>query len=712
MIINSAPENLATLGNVAQVSEFRIRNSAKAFGILSSGLYANKIRAIVRELSCNAVDSHVAAGQADLPFEVHLPTALQPYFSIRDFGTGLSHEQVLNIYTTYFESTKTNSNDFIGALGLGSKSPFSYTDNFTVIAIKDGKKGVYSAFINNDGVPAVAVMGQDSTNEMSGVEVKFAVTDRDDFRKFIYEAEQVFRYFKVKPKFTGADVTVNDIEYVTRDVIPNVHQRKGGRWGSGDQNRAIMGNIEYPIDLPRKTTEVEQLSNIDNNSLDLYFDIGEIEFQASREGLQYTEKTVNAIVEKYKAISDVLAEKFAEEAKAISNKWELARFIVGRANDRLWSTAARGYFYKHKNPFVHIYSHGHSYITGIDIFVKDLKEKFNIEPRVFRVGSGYVADRTASEVKPNYSQQFTVTPDEDLRFVKNPENKKVWEQSKYHFKTQTTKEHTVWVLYAADETKPVLFNEFFKHIHNPPASQIMEVTELVKREIKPREKQERKISTLKLALRRGTYTTECVWEPYVLDQNQQQTDINYYVPIKGYQAYNKHGTAIDVKSYYLDMHNSGKAAFAKLRVFGVRQDDLKIVEGLSNWILLDDLLESELSKITKEDFFGIVISQVDRNNARMYTSSTIIKQLDPKSPFVMFGNKANSPENSTLHHLAGLCKIYAPTVDVEKLKQEATAEFEVVRARYPMLALLRNGYYDDPAVVEYIQFVDQHKGLN
>lgn len=53
--------NEAVMGNVQGVGEFRIRNSAKAFNILSSGLYANKIRAIIRELSCNAVDSHVAA---------------------------------------------------------------------------------------------------------------------------------------------------------------------------------------------------------------------------------------------------------------------------------------------------------------------------------------------------------------------------------------------------------------------------------------------------------------------------------------------------------------------------------------------------------------------------------------------------------------------------------------------------------------------------
>ncbi len=138
MKLHNTVQNEPIMSNVGEIGEFRIRNSAKAFNILSSGLYANKVRAIIRELSCNAVDSHVAAGKADVPFDVHLPNAIEPWFSIRDYGTGLSHDQVTNIYTTYFESTKTGSNDFIGALGLGSKSPFSYNDIFTVTNVKDG----------------------------------------------------------------------------------------------------------------------------------------------------------------------------------------------------------------------------------------------------------------------------------------------------------------------------------------------------------------------------------------------------------------------------------------------------------------------------------------------------------------------------------------------------------------------------------------------
>ena len=158
MILAKTHQEEAILSNVGNVGEFKIRNSAKAFSILSSGLYANKIRAIVRELSCNAVDSHIAAGRAGTPFDVHLPNDMEQWFAIRDYGTGLDADQVANIYTTYFESTKTGSNDFIGALGLGSKSPFSYTDNFSITAIKNGRKGIYTAFINENGIPSIAQM--------------------------------------------------------------------------------------------------------------------------------------------------------------------------------------------------------------------------------------------------------------------------------------------------------------------------------------------------------------------------------------------------------------------------------------------------------------------------------------------------------------------------------------------------------------------------
>jgi hypothetical protein len=236
--------NEVVLSNVGTTGEFRIRNSAKAFKILSDGLYSNKIRAIIRELSCNAVDSHVGAGKADIPFEVHLPTVLEPWFSVRDFGLGLDGDQVVNIYTTYFESTKTDSNAFIGALGLGSKSPFSYTENFTVTAIKNGVQRIYSAFINEVGVPSIAEMSEELTDEGNGVEVKFSVTDKYDYQSFRNEAHAVFKWFEHKPTITGvAEFEHRSPQYKEKNVVPGVHV------GTDDHSSstAIMGNIAYPL---------------------------------------------------------------------------------------------------------------------------------------------------------------------------------------------------------------------------------------------------------------------------------------------------------------------------------------------------------------------------------------------------------------------------------------------------------------------------------
>lgn len=282
--------DVAEYGNgVSNLGEFKIRASAKAFNILSSGLYANKIRAIVREIGCNAVDSHAAAGRPNVPFDVHLPSILEPYFYIRDYGTGLSHEDVTKIYTTYFESTKTDSNDYIGALGLGSKSPFSYTDNFTVTAIKNGRKGIYSAFINESGFPSIMLMGENQTDEPSGVEVRFSVNNEREFPKFRDESVDVYSWFKTKPNILNCESLVfTPIKYVMQDFIPGVHVLPQPQLISF----ALMGNIRYPIEpSPFK----DHYAALLKNGLVMEFGIGELDFQASREGLSYIPATIDAI---------------------------------------------------------------------------------------------------------------------------------------------------------------------------------------------------------------------------------------------------------------------------------------------------------------------------------------------------------------------------------------------------------------------------------
>jgi len=74
--------------------KFNIIANDKMFKILSSKIYANKILAPIRELSTNAYDAHVECGKKEIPFEVHVPSSKEKYFSVRDFGKGLFPKEV------------------------------------------------------------------------------------------------------------------------------------------------------------------------------------------------------------------------------------------------------------------------------------------------------------------------------------------------------------------------------------------------------------------------------------------------------------------------------------------------------------------------------------------------------------------------------------------------------------------------------------------
>ena len=60
--------------------------------ILSAKLYSDPVLAVVREYICNGTDAHVECGKKDLPVRVHAPTELEPYFSVRDFGKGITFD--------------------------------------------------------------------------------------------------------------------------------------------------------------------------------------------------------------------------------------------------------------------------------------------------------------------------------------------------------------------------------------------------------------------------------------------------------------------------------------------------------------------------------------------------------------------------------------------------------------------------------------------
>ena len=178
---------------------FGIEASPIAFDILSSKLYSNTTLAIVRELLSNAYDAMAEAGTLGTrKMNVHFPDMMESRFIVRDYGNGLNEEEIFNLYTTFFKSTKRDSNEFTGCYGLGSKSPFAYGDSFMVESYQNGTAKKY-LMAKMNGYPKVTKLDEKQTEEENGMKITIPVPEGD--KDFYYE---FCKYVKYQPDLAKA----------------------------------------------------------------------------------------------------------------------------------------------------------------------------------------------------------------------------------------------------------------------------------------------------------------------------------------------------------------------------------------------------------------------------------------------------------------------------------------------------------------------------
>ena len=311
---------------MGETTQFKMKSSAMAFKILSNSLYKDKIGAIVRELACNALDSHKFAGKEDIPFEIYCPTYLDPHFRIRDYGTGLSEEDVMTIYCTYFESTKTQTNDLIGCFGLGSKTPFSYADTFTINSYFNGVKYNFCAYLDANGMPNVSKLLEEETEEENGIEVTIAVEAKD-----IHNFQTAFKKFLMPFENIKTNIEIPKFKYMFEMDDFAVIERDTGSYESKSINKKIymrQGNIVYPLDLELADISTKKVifgGTTSRYAILINMPIGSLEVTPSREELGYDYRTKKAIQDKIYEINDKFTQKlqaFYDDAVAQSDSDE------------------------------------------------------------------------------------------------------------------------------------------------------------------------------------------------------------------------------------------------------------------------------------------------------------------------------------------------------------------------------------------------------
>ncbi len=300
--------------------------------------YSNPPLAVVREISANALDANKEAN-ATRKVEITLPSKFNPNFCVRDFGSGLSKEDIFGLYSKYGKSTKRNSNSYIGAFGIGKFAPLSYGNNFTCVSFHNGTKTSYNVFVNEDDDTKIVVLQEPQpSNEPSGLSIEVAIAD-EDVDKFREIVKAFFRFFSEEemPKFIG----IGDDEQffdkyeqvlVAKDNSWFIIDDKQDYWRrSHSQSHAFMGRVHYPINTNsidfknyvEEDYDYAPLKNIcDEDNVYLRFDIGELKLHHSRESLEYNKATQKAIVQHLRKMYDDIQEIAKEKLGGATCLWD------------------------------------------------------------------------------------------------------------------------------------------------------------------------------------------------------------------------------------------------------------------------------------------------------------------------------------------------------------------------------------------------------
>lgn len=282
-------------------------NSDFVASLLRDRIYTDKILAPIRELICNAFDATIEAN-SDVMVDVKLFNVNNEYtWSVRDHGLGLSEDDVRNVFGRIGSSKKRSCNKQIGMYGIGSLSPFSYTDTYHITSYYNGVKSSYCATLVA-GTQAVSVGTLYKVSEKpsteTGIEVSFDVTQ--DYYTFHYKTKDFINNFLPNSK----------IQYTDHDG--DTHTPKIPIL-SYEENGYVIHSYGIPSNyvLTRMGGVVYQQDYVDKRSLGTIIvdvPIGKLTIPPSRESLDRS-KSNDRVIEEIQKIMDNLYENDSKSLK-------------------------------------------------------------------------------------------------------------------------------------------------------------------------------------------------------------------------------------------------------------------------------------------------------------------------------------------------------------------------------------------------------------
>lgn len=305
---------------------FSVGDHGIIFDILRSKMYSNPILAVCREITCNARDAMREAGRGNEPIQVTLPNTLEPYYRVKDTGVGISPDRMENVFIRYGTSTKRNDDTQTGAFGLGCKSPFSVSSEFTIECVYAGIKRSYTCYIDETRTGKLALLSEIPTDQPNSTEIIIPVKSVD-FRAFREGTEFVTRHWQPLPTIKG-----DSIYYQTPSF-----NLSGEGWGIASNGsyyergtvKLIIDGIEYPLDTAQlKSYSDTSILHSIYGTIYLSFETGQLSLSASREAVHLDKRTQDAIAKKLGLVTKGLKDSAQKQVDACANLWDANIFFA------------------------------------------------------------------------------------------------------------------------------------------------------------------------------------------------------------------------------------------------------------------------------------------------------------------------------------------------------------------------------------------------
>lgn len=671
MKLNQVTNEYATNNGVSH-GRFKVANNSVMKQILSDFLYSDKIKAVIRELSTNAYESHLDAGWPDKPFQINLPTNLNPQFSIRDFGTGLDKEKLESLYCTYGLSTKRTSDEYTGCFGIGSKSPFAYTDLFTVVSYYNGMKYVVVNSKDSRSEFCYDILAEVETTEPNGIEIIFDV-QKGDINNFLNKATEVFKFFTVPP-VCNLNLNLKKPVFVKSGDGWDILSYSRSYYGS-EKNYAIMGQVAYVIDAEHFKDRSKNILE----SCQLYINIDmsnedeKLSIAPSREALQYNKHTIEVIDRKLNNLYGQVKKETEQEIVNCKSKWE-ARLLVSKY------LASNSYVSRLLNGTIEFRGENIENKTYVHANYKDASGVLRmIEPVKYEYQK-----YNNSVVEAKKHVDFKI--EEKARFA-------IYEQGGYAAAKRYAEQNPTLAIYVVHpdhkdyliDTVGILESDLL-YTSKFPACVRQARTKSVGN----------KIQAYRFKKQGKSWYHDSAKNYWVNQEIDLDAETGYYALIKGFYI-TPHSTSPSIINEHVD----------NINVVGILTNREDKIKNNKNWKPLAEYFKIQLDNIVKANpgigqYFAV---SYDTTLDSLLPIRNLLKRHTDLTKAMDVLIKANQYKE-LIANLKSLKSIYKSLSGNDYVVHHVKLDINFSLAKYPLLHLISTHNYKDSAVVDYINEID------